>query len=170
MYSIGPDSSKYSPEITFYCASLPDPPTTPNLIWKDPSRIKINWSPGDNGGSSILGYIVYMKLSTDSSYLITYDGSTDPNTNYLTISSYNNQALVPNVYYQISIRAKNIVGFGAYSGVLSIILGNFPSSLNSSISGLSQLYSGYISTVKIKVIIIFNNIYCFLFKIKLLLI
>lgn len=151
MYSIGADNSLFSPEISFYCASLPDPPLVPNLIWKDPSRVKINWFPSLTGGSTILGYLVYMKLSTDSSTTLIYDGSFDPNTNYLTINSFNNAALLTDVIYQISIRARNIVGIGGYSATLNFVLGNYPSSINSVINGLSQLFSGYVSTLNLKV-------------------
>jgi hypothetical protein len=151
LYRIGTTESLYSPEVTFFCAGLPDPPSIPNLIWKDSSRMNINWFSGENSGSSILGFIVYMKLSTNDIYSIVYDGSTDPNTNYLTITSLNNHQLQVNVSYQISIRAKNIVGLGGYSPILEVILGNFPSSSNSVITGLSDLYSGYSTIVKIQV-------------------
>lgn len=151
MYSIAAEESLYSPEITFYCASLPDPPLIPSLIWKDQSRIKTNWFPGKTGGSTILGYLVYMKLSTEATTTLIYDGSYDPNTNYLTISSLNSAALQQNGVYQISVRARNIVGIGGYSAVLSVALGNYPSSLNCVISGLTQLFSSYVSTVNLKV-------------------
>lgn len=100
-----------------------------------------------------------MKISTDANYSVIYDGSNDPNTNFLTISSFNSQSLAINTNYIISIRARNIIELGTYSGVLSVILGNFPSSANSIITGLTQLFSGYVSTVKIKV----TKIFLFLF-------
>ena len=151
MYSIGAEESLYSPQISFYCASLPGSNSVPNLIWKDPSRIRINWFPGEDGGSTILGYLAYMKLSTDASPTLIYDGSYDPNTNYLTITSFNGVALQTNVIYQINVRAMNIVGIGGYSAALNVPLGNYPSSMNSLISGLSQLFSGYLSTMDLKV-------------------
>ncbi len=151
MYTIAAEESLYSTEISFYCASLPDAPLIPNLIWKDQSRIKINWFPGETGGTTILGYLVYMKLSTDATTTLIYDGSYDPNTNYLTISSYNGAALQLSVVYQISVRATNIIGIGGYSAVLSVTLGNYPSSLNSVVTGLTQLFSGYVSNVNLKV-------------------
>jgi len=34
--------------------------------------------PSDNGGSSVLGFFLYMKRDTDADYTLVYDGGEDP--------------------------------------------------------------------------------------------
>ena len=129
---------------------MPASPAIPSLIWKDPTRIRVSWLPPDSGGSPILGFMVYMKLSTNLEYSLVYDGSNDPNVTFSTITMLNNLNLTNNTY-DIIVRARNIVGYGAYSGSLTVNLTSFPSSKNTIVTGIENILSNYPTTVKLQV-------------------
>ena len=50
----------------------------PSSIIAEQELIQISWElPSDNGGSSVLGFQLYMKRDTDSAYTMLYDGQED---------------------------------------------------------------------------------------------
>ncbi len=137
--------------MTFYCASLPDPPNVPQLLWKDNNRINVNWSAQSNGGSAILGFILYMKLSTDSEFTIVYDGTNSRDINHMKITSFKNLPL-QNSTYNIVVKARNIIGLSGNSGALNVIMGTYPKSSNCILTGINKFYSGYVSKITLQVI------------------
>ena len=149
-YTSNSVNSPYSPSVTFYCASLPDPPNVPQLLWKDNNRINVNWTPQSNGGSSILGYILYMKLSTESEFTIVYDGTNSREINHTTITSYKNSPLI-NSTYNIVVKARNIIGLSGNSAALNVIMDTYPKSSNCILSGIEKIYQGYVTKVTLKV-------------------
>lgn len=70
-----PETSDWSIPITFFCASAPEPPAAPTFIIAEQELIQVAWElPVDNGGSSVLGFQLYMKRDTDSDFTLVYDG------------------------------------------------------------------------------------------------
>ena len=52
-------------------------------------KIVVEWqTPSNDGGTPILGYKLSMKKSSEGSYTLIYDGSSDPGTKQLRIVDY----------------------------------------------------------------------------------
>jgi hypothetical protein len=65
--------------VTYVCANYPNNPVAPTLLLSSLDLFIINWSPpAIDGGSAILGYKVYMRISGAPSYTEIYDGSQNP--------------------------------------------------------------------------------------------
>lgn len=77
------ETSDWSVGQTFLCANVPDAPNAPTSEIETQDIIIVDWaSPSTDGGSAILGYQLFMKLTSSASFSTTpiYDGSEDPNT------------------------------------------------------------------------------------------
>ena len=107
----------------------------PTVLWSDISQIILSWSqPSSNGASPILGYQLFMKQTSQSTYMLVYDGSYNPATTYYTITSYNSSAL-SNISYDFQLVAMNVVGGGPPSPILTIVLTDLPYGPNCPVSG-----------------------------------
>jgi hypothetical protein len=124
--------------VSYYCASLPSPPDLPIVWWKDINRIIINWSQPATGGSPILGYILKMKLVSESDYITVYDGSEHPSITYATISEYKNNPLTT-TGYTFQVYAINLVGISLASPALTVNIEVTASASNSIITGAFQI-------------------------------
>ena len=134
VYSLGLNTSPDSPVVTFYCADTPSAPAIPIVLWSDINRIVINWSSPVNNGSPILGYELYMKLSTDTSFVLVYDGSKEPSQTYSSMSTYLNNPLII-ASYSFQVYAMNIVGKSPASPILTININDTASPSFSVLSG-----------------------------------
>ena len=91
--------------------------------------------PSNNGGSSVLGFRLYMKRDIDVDYTIVYDGWEDPTVkSYQTIVDANGNPLVA-ASYMFQVEARNIVGYSAMSSALTTTLQMQTSNALSTISG-----------------------------------
>jgi hypothetical protein len=155
-YSLGLQISPTSPTVTLYCADKPSAPTIPLVAWKDINRIVLNWTPPNDNGSPILGYQLYMKLSTDPTYVLAYDGSAEPSQTYTTISTYLNNPLTI-ASYSFQLYAINIVGISAASPVLTVQINDTASPQYSipSGSGLSSFPANTYENIVLQVIDLF---------------
>ena len=134
-FTTSTDTSSLSPKVTFYCASIPAAPNIPQILWNDISQIILSWSqPIDNGGSPIIGYQIYMKKSSESTFLLIYDGSYNPATTFLTIKTYNGSSL-SNANYDFKLLCLNIVGMSSFTPVLTLMVQNLPLAANCLVSG-----------------------------------
>ena len=73
--------SDWSIKVTLYCASEPDAPEAPIALLAEQELVQISWDlPTINGGSSVLGFELEMRLSIDAEYTIIddYNGYEDP--------------------------------------------------------------------------------------------
>jgi hypothetical protein len=133
-YITGQGHSEFSAIVSFYCASTPSEPSLPIVWWKDINRIIINWNQPMSGGSPILGYVLMMKLATESDYITIYDGSQSPSVTYATISKYKNNPLTT-TSYMFQLFAMNLVGTSGASPVLTVTISNTASATTSILSG-----------------------------------
>lgn len=70
-----PETSDWSIPVTLYCASEPAAPEAPASLVAEQELIQVSWElPSDNGGSSVLGFQLFMKLDSDPDYTMVYDG------------------------------------------------------------------------------------------------
>jgi hypothetical protein len=133
-YSLGLLNSPTSPTVTLFCADKPSAPIMPLVTWKDINRLVLNWVPPGDNGSSILGYQLYMKLFTDPTYVVVYDGSSKPSNTFTTISTYLGNPLAI-TSYSFQLYAINIVGVSAASPVLTVQINDTASLQYSILSG-----------------------------------
>ena len=107
----------------------------PTLISADTTRIIVTWAtPTDIGGSPITGYRLYMKLASESLYMLAYDGQYAPATKMASISTYNSAALAKTVY-NLVLGAYNWVGVSDNSTTLVVSVQSSTSAANSLVSG-----------------------------------
>ena len=84
----------------------------------------MSWElPSDNGGSSVLGFQLEMKRDAPGTeYIMVYDGQEDPTLKeFSTIIDSESNPLVAEPYF-MRVRARNIVGFSAYSDTVTLDL------------------------------------------------
>jgi hypothetical protein len=100
----------FSIRATFVLAARPTN-TVPVKVSSNGSSILVSWALVTDGGSPVLGYLLYqLNITKVGEYLI-YNGSSIP-----TITSFNSTGLLPGHYYQYRVRAINRVGLGDLSG------------------------------------------------------
>lgn len=118
-----PEISDWSIPITLFCASAPAAPAPPTSIIAEQDLIQIAWDlPGDNGGSSVLGFRLYMKRDAEPDYTLVLDGWEDPTVkSYSTIVDAQGNPLVA-ASYMFRVKARNIVGYSELSTPLSTAL------------------------------------------------
>jgi hypothetical protein len=91
--------SDNSPAITMLCAGPPASPSNPTLLLSSLDLILISWDPpASDGGSPILGYSLMMKTSAETTFVMAYNGTQDPTTRQLAITSHNDKPLEVVVY------------------------------------------------------------------------
>jgi hypothetical protein len=125
----------------------------PTVLWNDINQIILSWTlPSDNGGSPIIGYQLYMKKTTESTFIQIYDGSYKPATTFYTIKTYNNSPL-SSVNYDFQLLALNIIGNSGFSPILTILAQNLPYGPNCQVSGtaLSSFPSNTNVSLNVKV-------------------
>lgn len=99
----------FSIRATFILAAIPTT-TVPVKVSSTRSSILVSWALVSDGGSPVLGYLLYqLNVTTGGEYLV-YNGSSIP-----TITSFNSSGLFPGHYYQYRVRALNRVGNGPLS-------------------------------------------------------
>ncbi len=102
-YSTPPDDSPRT-----YVATVPDVPTYPVLDESASDQLSLTWeSPVETGGSTITGYTVQHKLSTETDYPLS---STTVTTTSATITG-----LDPATLYDVRVAAVNDIGTGGWS-------------------------------------------------------
>jgi len=120
-----------------YCAGFPNPPAPPTLVQGNANIIQIQWAkPTSNGGSSVLGYFLYMKAQTDAQYTLIYNGAENPNdVTFETSTDQNGNPLIPLTNYLFVVSARNIVGTSPNSNALSVSIPYLLSNTATKISG-----------------------------------
>jgi hypothetical protein len=99
----------FSIRATFVLASRPTT-TVPVKVVSTKDSISVSWALVSDGGSPVLGYLLYqLNVTTGGEYLV-YNGSNIP-----TITSFNSSGLIPGYFYQFRVRAINRVGLGDLS-------------------------------------------------------
>jgi hypothetical protein len=153
--TILPETSDWSVPVTMYCANFPHPAAAPTLILANMDIIQIEWTlPGDTGGSSILGFFLYMKASSDPSYTLVLDAGENPTiTSYQTTKSALGVVITPDDY-SFAFTSRNIVGTSAMSPALVVTVPYRTSSSLSAISGSGLVtgFGGVTSSVSIQAI------------------
>ncbi len=86
------------------------PPSTPlnlDLVSRSDSHIEFKWDPSiSNGGSSLLGYKVYMASgSSDFSEIILAPSATNPK-----ITSHTESSVTAGEVYRFKVSAYNVIG------------------------------------------------------------
>ena len=108
----------------------------------------MSWElPMDNGGSSVLGFQLEMKLDSEADYTLAYDGQEDPTvkTWSTTLDALGNTLVAAT--YTLRVRSRNIVGFSEYSDDLSVTLEMKTDHALGVISGAGiDSISGYVTT------------------------
>jgi len=83
----------FSIRATFILAAIPTT-TVPVKVSSTRSSILVSWALVSDGGSPVLGYLLYqLNVTTGGEYLV-YNGSSIP-----TITSFNSSGLFPGHYY-----------------------------------------------------------------------
>lgn len=95
-----PETSDWSIPITMYCANFPAPAAAPTLIIANINLIQIQWDlPTANGGSSVLGFFLYMKAAADPDYTLVLDVGQNPTVKtYTTTKNALGGVITPGVY------------------------------------------------------------------------
>jgi len=151
--TITPETSAWSIPVTLYCANFPEPAAAPRLILANKDIIQIEWDlPVDNGGSSVLGFFLYMKASTDSSYTLVLDAGENPTIKSFTTTKTALGAVITPDDYQFAVKSRNLVGTSTMSPDLIVTVPYVTSSSLSLISGDGLIggRGGVTSTVSIQ--------------------
>lgn len=134
-------NSDWSVTWSFMCASEPTAPLAPDPILISLNKIVIEWDPPtSDGGSSILGYWVYMKEASETTYNLIYDGKENAATWILEITEYLLNPLQVNTY-QIYVVAFNWVGISPQGAVLPVVIQEISN------AALSEVYGPGIGTI-----------------------
>ena len=133
-YTTLTDSSANSPKRSLYCAPLPAPPITLEVIQQDISKIILKWSISPTGALPILGYKLYGKKNTEPSFGLSYDGSTINNITEVTVTMVNGLAISV-ADYTFEVSSINLVGESATRTSVAVSAVNLPSSTNTTASG-----------------------------------
>ncbi|MEI7943576.1 MAG: fibronectin type III domain-containing protein [Actinomycetes bacterium] len=78
--------------------------------------LNLSWTAPATGGSPIVGYAVYIALSTDASYTLVTSNTNSLSTNY-TVNTIGSSALANGTQYKTYVKAINAAGVGATSNV-----------------------------------------------------
>jgi len=109
-YFDGVGNSDFSVPWSFMCASEPTSPLQPVPILISLNKVVIEWDPPtSDGGTSILGYWIFMKESSEATYTLIYDGIENAATRLLEITEYFGNPLIV-ATYQVYVVAYNWVG------------------------------------------------------------
>jgi Fibronectin type III domain len=87
----------FSIRATFVLASRPTT-TVPVKVYSTKNSVSVSWALVSDGGSPVLGYLLYqLNVTTGGEYLV-YNGSSIP-----TITSFNSSGLLPGHFYQFRV-------------------------------------------------------------------
>lgn len=130
-------TSDWSDPVTYYCAGLPMAPAPPSAIVATRDLISLEWLyPVSDGGSSVLGFKLFMKGVSDSEYTLIQDGGDeDPPLLYFTTTRDQAGAAIAQGKYSFRVSALNKVGSGPWSEVLDVVVHRRVSATDSSVSG-----------------------------------
>ncbi len=106
----------FSIRATFILAATPTT-TTPTKVSANKNSITVQWALNSDGGSPVLGYLLYQLNVTTGGETLIYNGSSIP-----TITSFTAHGLYPGHFYQFRARALNRVGLGDYSAYSAKIM------------------------------------------------
>lgn len=125
--------------MTLFCASVPETSQAPYATLPGSIElIQVAWDlPTDNGGSSVLGFFLYMKLVEESSWTLIYDGGEDPATKMYTLLNKVDHLGNPLVDrdYLFAVSSRNIVGTSPMSASLTLNVALRSSAALSTLSG-----------------------------------
>lgn len=103
------------------CASEPSAPAAPTLLLVTLNKVVLEWiPPTSDGGTSILGYRVYMKTASGS-YILVYDGIQNSGTRILELTQFNSAAFTVSTYYAYVV-AYNWVGASPNGAPVTIVI------------------------------------------------
>lgn len=117
--------SPLSDEFTVIAATVPAAPATPTLVSQSQTLIQFSWNIPSDGGSPILGYIVYSDGGAG-----TFSALSPTITDVLTVSYDVTQAshgIVTGTVYQFNVIAYNAVGQSVASPNIAIQAATLPS-------------------------------------------
>ena len=90
-------------------------------------QVVITWSAPDNGGSSILSYVIYWDNGDSNAELTELVGSPSQ----LTQTTYTvSDSIVPGVTYRFKVKAVNKWGSGIFSDVLQVLAASIPETIS----------------------------------------
>ena len=121
--------SQYTDILSIQFAEISGAPASPTFVTRSGGDLSIGLTPSiqiawlppqDNGGVPILGYKVEANVN-GGSYNVLYDGSTNP-----TLLTYNFQGLTQGATYIFRVYARNVKGYSAASGTITIIAATMP--------------------------------------------
>lgn len=116
----------FSVRTTFILASTPTITSAPVKVSASKNTITVSWTLTSNGGSPVLGYMLYQTNVTTGGTFLIYDGSSIP-----TVTSYTITGLTPGNLYQYSVKGINRIGVGALSPAsVSILASDVPGKPN----------------------------------------
>jgi hypothetical protein len=110
--------------VTVISATVPTAPTIPVKVSQSPTLIKISWNIPYDGGSLLLGYVVYSDSGIGS-----FAALSPTITNGLTVTysiTAVDYGIAPGVVYQFRVVAYNIVGNSSPSPSISIMAATIP--------------------------------------------
>ncbi|MDD4989364.1 MAG: fibronectin type III domain-containing protein [Candidatus Pacebacteria bacterium] len=111
--SDGTDSTSGSKSVTY--ETVPDAPTALTTTALLQSYVHLSWTAPDDGGSVITGYKIERESPVGSGWSTLVDNTESDAT------TYNDQAVLPDVEYNYRVRAINDVGSGNFGDPASVI-------------------------------------------------
>ena len=144
-----PETSPWSISTTMLCANKPDAPGAPSLVIGSLDIVEVSWNlPAYNGGSSVQGFLLYAKWSTEADYTLVWDGREDlaTKTYRMEKNDHLGNVLIPGSL-EFAVSAKNWVGESSKSLVLSAPLTQQTDASTAVLSGPGYEASGVQSAV-----------------------
>lgn len=117
------------------CSDVPDAPNAPTIRLGTLDLIIVDWNPpGSDGGSPVLGYKLFMKKNSDSTWVEVYDGQQNPTVRTFSVTTFNSATLEV-TSYDFYVMAKNWVGESDPSATVTYAVTIDTSPSNSQLSG-----------------------------------
>jgi hypothetical protein len=116
-------TSTRSMAVTMLCAGVPEPPSAPEINLGNRDIISVTWThPETDGGSPVLGFQIWMKTKTDTTYTLVQDGEENPTLlSFATTTDPTGNPIAP-ATYQFKVSARNWVGTSDLSEALSVTI------------------------------------------------
>jgi len=131
------------------CANYPDAPSAPTLVLGSLDIVEVAWNlPTYNGGSSVQGFLLYVKWSTAADYTLVWDGRENLSTKTYRLEKNDHlgNVMIPGSL-EFAVSAKNWVGESPKSTILTVVLTQRTDAATAVLSGPGFGATGVLSAV-----------------------